>query len=299
MRAIVLFGLVGLVGLSACSPSIGGHCSLDDPCDEGVCNLSGPGDPVCIESDGDIDGDGIPNKRDFCNQQAGGELDEDGDFIGDICDRCPIARPPARPDADGDLVDSPCDPDPTIAGEQIVLFEGFNSGLPATFRKEGTWEVRGGEAVFTDTGATMPQSLSTTLPSAARHVSVQASYRVDQTIMTASQNFAGVNTADRRPAGTSIASCASSRVGGTDSLLFNSDAGSGTNTMVGELFNTASLYKIAQRVDNAQAACAIGSDKGMGAVQSTTAGDLFTEAGVTARGVNVRFQYLLVVQRPD
>jgi hypothetical protein len=68
--------------------------------------------------------------------------------------------------------------------------------------------------------------------------------------------------------------------------------------MVGDLFNNASLYRIAQRVDNALAACAIGSDKGSGAVQGMTAGDLFTEAGLTARGANVRFQYLLVVQRP-
>jgi hypothetical protein len=153
-------------------------------------------------------------------------------------------------------------------------------------------------AVFTDTGATMPQSLSTTVP-VARHVSVQASYRVDQIAAGAGQKVAGVNTAVRLPAGTSIASCASSRVGDMDSLLFNSDAGSGMNTKVGDLFNTASLYRIAQRVDNAQAGCAIGHDKGSGAVQSTTAGDLFTEAGLTARGANVRFQYLLIVQRGD
>ena len=296
-RAVRAIVLCGLVGLSACSTSIGGPCSLDDPCDEGVCNLSGAGEPVCIESDGDLDGDGLPNKRDFCNQEPGGAFDEDGDGLGDQCDRCPIARPPATPDADGDEVDSPCDPDPVLPGDKIAVFEGFNDALPATWRKEGTWETRGGEAVFTSIDPNMVQSLTTTLPLAARHLAVLGSYRVDRLDPAASQNFAGVTVADRRPAGTSIASCGGSRIGGMDTLLFTSDAGSSTKPFT-TLFDPAGLYRVAQRIDNAQGGCAMISDAQSGAVQQMTAGELFAEAGLAARALDVRFQYLLVVQRP-
>ena len=294
MRAIVLFVLIGLC---ACSASLGGPCSLDEPCDEGVCNLSGLGEPVCIAGDGDIDGDGLANNRDFCNQQPGGAFDEDLDGLGDDCDRCPIARPPAMPETDGDEVDSPCDPDQTSAGERISVFEGFNDGLPASWRKEGTWEVRGGEALFTPADPNAFQSFTTQLPLAARHLAVQASYRVSRLDMAAAQHLAGVTVVDRRPAGTAIASCGGSRIGGMDTLVLTSDAGASTKPFT-NLFDTAGLYRIAQRIDNAQGACAMISDAQSGAVQQTTAGELFTEAGLTARGLEVRFQYLLVVQRP-
>lgn len=293
------FVLPGLLGLFACGGSvgIGDPCSLDDPCDEGTCNLSGAEAPICIDGDGDIDGDGLPNKRDFCNQMSGGEFDEDGDGLGDICDACPIARSPENSDPDSDGVASPCDPDSSTPGDKIVVFEGFNGTLPAGWRKEGTWEVRGGEAVFTSTNASLEQTLVTTLPATTRHLAVHASYRVDQLDTTATQTIAGAVAADVRPAGTSIASCASSRTGTTDSLVFKSDAGVMTKGFT-NLFDTASLYRVAQRIDNAQGGCAMISDSQSGAVQATTAGDLFTQAGVTARGLNVRFQYVLVVQRP-
>ncbi|HSK03089.1 MAG TPA: hypothetical protein VK932_17680 [Kofleriaceae bacterium] len=290
---------------SACSPSTGGpgigdSCSLDDPCDDGICNLSGPGEPVCIELDGDIDGDGLPNRSDFCNQQAGGAFDEDGDLLGDDCDPCPIAPPPARADSDNDGVDSPCDPDPTLDGNRITLFQGFNdAALPADWRKEGgTWEVRGGEAVFTATDPNAVAILTAPLPLSSRHLAVQASYRVNRVDATANQNAAGLTSIDRRPAGTTAVTCNGSRVGGMDSLVVNSDVGAMARPFT-NLFDPAGLYRLAQLIDNASGACAMRANTQEGGVSATTPGEIPTEAGLSARAADLRFQYLLIVQRPN
>ena len=305
MRALASSDLGLVLGLAlglavpACSPSIGGPCSLDDPCDEGVCNLSGPGEPACVEADGDVDGDGLPNQGDFCNQQPGGAFDEDGDGLGDECDACPIARPPARPDGDTDLVDSPCDPDPTVDGNQITIFEGFNGGLPASWRKEnGTWDARGGEASFTSTDPNVTATLTVPLPISSRHLAVQASYRVDRLDAAAPQNLAGVAAVDRRPAGTTTITCSGSRTGGMDSLVVNSDAGNMSKPFT-NLFDPAGLYRIAQRIEGAVGACAMSANTQEGGVSASIPAETPTEAGLSARGADVRFQYLLVVQRPN
>jgi hypothetical protein len=300
VRALV-FSALGLA-VAACSPDatgIGDPCNLESPCGEGICNLSGAGAPVCIDENGDIDGDGLPNKSDFCNQQAGGAFDEDGDGLGDECDPCPISPPPKIAETDGDGVDSPCDPDPTLPGNKITLFEGFNSTLPAAWRKEGgTWEARGGEAVFTSTDPNAIAILTATLPISSRHLAVQTSYRVDRVDTAATQNLAGVVSIDRRPAGVTTVSCSGSRIGGMDSLDVDSGIANATKPFT-SLFDPAGLYRLAQLIENATGACAMSAPMQDGAVSAATSGELPTEAGLAARAVNARFQYLLFVQRPN
>src|SRR5262245_1430816 len=102
-------------GLAACGATttthIGGPCDASNKCDDGqVCDRTAQGGAVCIDASGDVDNDGIPNSKDFCQHLAGGTNDEDGDGIGDECDACPIAAP-GQADADGDAVAAPCDPD--------------------------------------------------------------------------------------------------------------------------------------------------------------------------------------------
>src|ERR1043165_5666863 len=109
-------------GLAACGATtttqIGGPGDASSKCDDGqVCDRTATGGAVCIDAGGDLDNDGIPNAKDFCQHLAGGANDEDGDGIGDECDACPIAKPPATAETDGDGGDAPCDPDPKTRSE--------------------------------------------------------------------------------------------------------------------------------------------------------------------------------------
>src|SRR5262249_51042497 len=113
----------------------GDSCDVMHPCDSNsTCSIThtDDGSGECLAKGEDIDNDGLPNEMDFCNAGQGGKYDEDRDLIGDDCDKCPIASPPANPDTDGDDVDAPCDPDSHEPGDQIVLFQGFRDGIPAT-----------------------------------------------------------------------------------------------------------------------------------------------------------------------
>lgn len=299
VRSLALF----VLGVFACSaddgPGLGEPCTLDGGCSEGVCNVSGA-DVLCVDANGDIDSDGLANNHDFCNQQPGGAFDEDGDRIGDDCDRCPIAKPPASPDADGDDVDHPCDPDPTVAGEKIAIFEGFNGSLPAGWMKTGTWEVLGGEARYTAAEPNLTGKLTAVLPLLSHHVAVLAEYRIDALASGATENFAGVTTIDNRPppVGTGPVSCGGRRVGTMDTLFLDTDTGVASMPFT-NLFDLAGLYRIAHRVDGAQGACALEAGNEQFGVTQATGGEAATEAGMLTRGVNARFQYILVVQRPN
>lgn len=285
--------------LGACgAESVGGPCSLDEPdCGSAVCNLStDDGKGVCIDSDGDVDGDGIKNSKDFCNQGPGGAFDEDGDLVGDECDRCPITRPLATPDTDTDMVDAPCDPDSTVNGDRIVLFEGFNSGLPTGWKMAGNWEFLGGEVIGTPPDAATLATLSGPLPLVTTKMAVLGSYRVDRVDTTATSSYVGVTALDKRPAGVSSVSCGGQRAAGADSLLLDTDTGAAPKPFV-NLFDSASRYRVAEKLEGITAACSMIADNEQGAVAQNTAGNAPTEAGVFTRGATARFQYLLVVQR--
>jgi hypothetical protein len=260
--------------------------------------LSAPTDlGTCIAGDGDVDGDGLRNDKDFCHDKPGGAFDEDADQVGDDCDRCPIARPLASRDTDTDDVDAPCDPDSTINGDRIVVFDGFNAGMPANWKVMlGTWEFRGGEVIGTPPD---PQSLATLtapLPLFTTKMAVLGSYRVDRVDTAASTSYVGVTAVDRRPAGVAAVSCGGQRAGGADSLLLDTDTGAAAKPLA-NLFDTASRYRVAEKLENVSAACSMIADNEQGAAQQNTGGNAPTEAGMFVRGVTARFQYLLVVQR--
>ena len=180
-----------------------GRClrSSKDCGDDTVCSVTHTtdGHGECIAKGEDIDGDGLLNETDFCNSGEGGKYDEDRDLIGDDCDKCPIASPPAMPDPDGDEVDSPCDPDPREPGDQIVVFEGFRDGIPTTWTKVGTWEHSGGEVIATTTGS-VTASLTVALPLTTTKMAVLIQYGADAVDATAARTYMGLAARDLRPA---------------------------------------------------------------------------------------------------
>jgi hypothetical protein len=156
-------GAWALVGVAACySPNAktGAPCVLDQPACPGdqVCMMTAGGaqceppgfvpvdgaidGPVdsSLDASNDRDGDGVPNASDNCPDVANpDQADEDRDGLGDVCDPCPPSA--VNTDDDGDGVGNLCDPHPSVAGDRIVMFEGFHSTIPSTWSLDGTWTI--------------------------------------------------------------------------------------------------------------------------------------------------------------
>ena len=291
VRALLVAGM-----LAGCDDGLGGPCSAIKHCDVGVCDLTDPTGPICISSDGDLDGDGIRNDADFCNHQAGGEFDEDRDGVGDVCDHCPIAPPPATPDRDSDEVDSPCDPDPDVDGDRIVVFDGFNAGLPAGWKASSGFQFVAGEAIATPGDSAVVERLTAPLPLVSQQIAVLVQYRIDRVDPQATQSAVGVIAIDERPAGGATVRCVGTRTGANDLLVLDTDTAAG-NRPFANLFDGASLYRVAMKLAGVDAACAMIADSETGVAQAGTGGNVMNEAGLVANGATARFQYLLVVQR--
>jgi hypothetical protein len=111
----------------------------------------------------DSDGDGVVDAVDNCPLVANpGQQDEDGDGDGNVCDNCPsianatqanTGETGAGNPADG--VGDACDPRPTLGGDAIAFFDGFDAANPAWIVGSGTstWGISGGVMRQTDTEA--------------------------------------------------------------------------------------------------------------------------------------------------
>jgi hypothetical protein len=291
--------LLLILMLAGCSgASLGGPCSVAHACGDGaICDLTDPDGPTCIDAAGDVDGDGIPNGNDFCEHAPGGAHDEDADGIGDDCDPCPIAKPPASPDPDGDAVDSPCDPDPHTAGDTILLFDGFADGLGSSWTPTtpASWTAVGGELVVSNIPE---QDYLRTNVAEAPHIAIEASYRVDKLETGATTHLVADNAHDPRPAGVASLECgvvhADSGTGDVVDLETNQSTSSSPAT--GSAFDAASLYEAAAYDSGNSVGCTvIGDGHGLAAVEAQITPDALPSIALTARAVTARFQWVLVV----
>jgi hypothetical protein len=286
-------------GATTTTTHIGGPCDSSNKCDSGqICDRTNPGGQVCIDASGDIDGDGIPNGKDFCEHMMGGANDEDGDGIGDDCDACPIAPPPAQAEADGDAVTAPCDPDTRTPGDRILLFNGFNALVPGA---GADWKFQNGEAVVTPSAPDAVEELTFPLATVSNRLTIFAAYRIDGASTTAITADAAVRSRANLPFDKTMVQCGGSRASGTDAVLVaqtDTDmATTQTTKTIGTAFGTAATYKIAQQLDGAVANCALAGDTmaNSGGLQLPINGSSPSQVVLYARGAIVRFSYILVV----
>jgi hypothetical protein len=288
-----------VIALAGCGGGDGddGVCSRGQGCEPGtVCDVTDPAGPTCIPTDEDLDGDGLLNGEDFCAHVEGGKFDEDRDGVGDDCDRCPISAAGPGADTDGDEVDSPCDPDPRTPGDRIVLFEGFNAGaIPAGWVASPAYAFGIGEVTVTASDLGF-EELTTGLPLVSQQLAVFTQYRVDAVDDGASEVSAGIVARDVRPAGGERIACRGMRAGMMDRLLVESQTGA-DNRPFEDLFDSASLYQLTMALDRVTAACALVIDDSGGATLTSASGEVMSSAGLTARAVTAKFQYVMFVQR--
>ncbi|HET9991489.1 MAG TPA: hypothetical protein VFQ65_23330 [Kofleriaceae bacterium] len=167
MRGLVVLALAGCY---AAHPVAGAPCDEQAPvcpagqaCIAGICGgeaaivdargSGGSGTTDALPMVDDTDQDGIANSIDNCPTVVNADqANEDGDKFGDACDPCPIDANDTPADADGDGVADACDPHPNVAGDKIVLFEGFHAGIPATWTVVGTATSGNDEISLTNVG---------------------------------------------------------------------------------------------------------------------------------------------------
>lgn len=132
-----------------CEVSCAGTVCPDNlECRAGLCRTAGATASCATITDRDSDGvaDASDNCPDVMNTD---QANEDADAYGDLCDPCPpYANATANVDTDGDGLGDGCDPRPTIKGDKIAVFEGFNAAPIGTSMNMGFMFV-GGHALGT------------------------------------------------------------------------------------------------------------------------------------------------------
>jgi hypothetical protein len=295
-----LFALIAAALAGCGSSTLAGPCSLTSPCSDGeICDFTDPAGPVCIDADGDLDGDGLGNGSDYCQHAPGGEFDEDGDGIGDECDSCPIAKPRATKDPDGDKVESPCDPDPTEPGDEILFFDGFAKGLAAEWKPTtaSAWSGANGELSMNLSSVSAQEYLQHTVIGKS-NVAIEAGYKVDRVENSATRHLVGVYADDPRPAGTAQVQCGVSRVdsAAADLVVVQTNAGAASQPTIDPALLTSKTYRAGTYVSGARAGCSVIADNTpLGTVQAAITADDLSSIALTAQAVSVRFQYVIVV----
>jgi hypothetical protein len=256
-------------------------------------------DDAASDATTDRDGDGVPDATDNCPDKANpAQHDEDDDGLGDVCDPCPPSTNNADGDSDG--VGDDCDPNPTTGGDILVVFEGFGTGIPASWAKEGSWTADSDDLV----GTAGTNALATLMrPAVSDHEAVIVGVTVTATTGTSFRE-AGVN--DDFGPGSTVA-CAA---------LITTSTDSEPNTPMVDLF----LLPAASALDRMDWAWGVGHDLVVGETRgdmsyscdgydfvSGTTGHAqgissYTaptpQAGIHVSGATARFHWFMIVTTP-
>lgn len=293
-----------------------GFCSFPDPaCDSGQRfgdhsgSLSGScvgGDDPDIDAgidagvdapNDDVDGDGVLNGTDNCPAISNADQDdEDADTLGDACDPCPPDVD--NTDGDGDGVGDKCDPNPGTGGDTIMLFEGFQQGVPTGWEKVGNWTaVAASHELDIDT---IGESILGTVGPATPKSTITSSFTV--VTRNGNLNTAGVYTA-ATAADTGVAAViyrVVTQMGtGVGHSIYNranaqADNSSGNYQMTEGTTYRMQLGRAGTMYSSTVASGASSTRTHTTPVDPTTA----STNGLLAVGVHARYQWVLVVVSP-
>jgi hypothetical protein len=109
-----------------------------------------------------------------------GPGNEDGDTARDDEDNCPGIRNDQSANMDGDGVGDACDPDPSVPGDRVVAFYGFD--VPDDVRWEarnGVWTVAGGQLAMTSSGGGVQSYFTRHAPPLTPPYTVETYFTID------------------------------------------------------------------------------------------------------------------------
>jgi hypothetical protein len=246
----------------------------------------------------DLDGDGVLNAADNCPTVANADQgNEDGDAWGDACDLCPPFASAVAADADGDGVGDACDPNPTTAGDRMVVFEGFHHGIPAGWTKagNGSWSAVGDDVAISVGSGTNGALVIQPPPSLPGGYTVTTSSTA--TTLKSPPNSVGV-VGGSVPTQTGIL-CAQVSANGTGSTTSLVDLAAGSY-----LASAASTWTLNEPLVASLTRVSATSYHGQvveaGHTSAVTA-DLAlttTDVALRARAVDARFSWVMVVASP-
>lgn len=250
-----------------------------------------PDGAVALDSDGDTVLDAVDNcvMRPNTNQ-----YNEDGDRFGDVCDPCPPVANDNPPDGDGDGVADACDPRPTLGGDSILMFEGFQAGLPTTgWTKVGAWSAAGGTVSGDAMGG---KAMLIVAGSTTGRLTVSTSMRMDA-IPATGDAAAGIVDAYDTVANTGIYCHLTTWGAANTPLVINAVASAGTvlDTSAFDIV-PGTTYALSSRRDDNARSC-IGSHGGTTATATGTSTVSATLPNVGLRMVHTKATYawLMVV----
>lgn len=242
----------------------------------------------------DFDNDGVLNGVDNCQTVSNAnQNNEDGDALGDVCDPCPVSTNNA--DGDNDGVGNDCDPRPTIAGDNIVLFEGFKQGLPAGWDMSGNWTAQ------TATGEVTGSAASGASAGLMTTITIQSQDTVSASLtpltLAGNVNSTGIVT-NRMPNATQIV-CTLFRVQGMEGLSVYDAADLAGATSVTYDMTLNQTYVLRLRRESPMYTCT-GTRAATSAMVTRTHAPVqnpFT-LGLSMYGASARYQWLMVVRNP-
>jgi hypothetical protein len=299
------FTSITLAGLAACgfqSPGTGPSGNSDIDASIMAMEPDAPRDP----DDPDFDDDGVLNAADNCPDVANmDQFNEDRDVRGDACDPCPqLSAEAADVDTDADKVGDGCDPHPDVVGDKLVYWNGFHvpgAALPTELSMvHGSgqrWTIAGDHLVFTRSGDDW--NIPAFETGAVNHTT-DATFEITATYNSIGAAAAGV-AADIASNDDDVFECQARTDSPRREMWYWNGRGPGgvwTELDTSTTPTPNGIYRIVLRRNPADMACTTTRDGSTVALATTRPSALRTRAGLFARNVDVRYQYLAIYTSP-